>query len=378
MSDGDRGWSDPRARTAAIALAITLAIQVFTSLAATATSVLAPEIGRDLGFAPKLVGAFVGLMYAGGMSASLASGGFIERYGAIRVSQVCVLFCAAGLGMVVAYATASRRPPADAVRGPRRHRAGLRADHAGVVADSRAHGAPGADGAHVLDQADGRAGRCRACRCAAARRGARSRLARRVCAGRGHRHRHCGGGADCPCRPRRAQNPGTGAVRRRRRHPAGARAPHAGPAGARDRRFRLRRAAGLPDELPGDLSDRNARLLARCGRIRADRREPRRDRRPDPVGRRRGSVRDTARIARAHRDRRRGLRVADRGFRRRLAGGGAARRVRGIRRDRDRLEWRAAFAGGAPRARRSGRNDHRRRRIRHLRRGARAVPRPSR
>ena len=95
----------PPARTAAIALAITLAIQVFTSLAATATSVLAPEIGRDLGFAPKLVGVFVGLMYAGGMSASLASGGFIERYGAIRVSQVCVLFCAAGLGMVVAYAT---------------------------------------------------------------------------------------------------------------------------------------------------------------------------------------------------------------------------------------------------------------------------------
>jgi len=105
MSGADRGWRDSRARTAATALAITLAIQVFASLAATATSVLAPEIGRDLGFAPKLVGVFVGLIYAGGMSASLASGGFIERYGAIRVSQVCVLFCAAGLAMVVAYAT---------------------------------------------------------------------------------------------------------------------------------------------------------------------------------------------------------------------------------------------------------------------------------
>jgi MFS family permease len=103
-----RGPRDPRVRTAAAALAITLAIQVFTSLAGTATSVLAPEIGRDLGIAPKLVGVFVGLMYAGGMSASLASGGFIERYGAIRVSQVCVLLCAAGLAMVVGVATLSR------------------------------------------------------------------------------------------------------------------------------------------------------------------------------------------------------------------------------------------------------------------------------
>ena len=56
---------------------------------------LAPEIGRELGIAPKLVGAFVGIVYAGSMAASLASGMFIERHGAIRVSQVCVLLCAA-------------------------------------------------------------------------------------------------------------------------------------------------------------------------------------------------------------------------------------------------------------------------------------------
>lgn len=91
---------DPASRTGAIALGITLAIQIFTALAATATSVLAPEIGRALGIAPKLVGVFVGVIYAGSMTASLASGVFIERYGAIRVSQVCVLFCAAGMLMV--------------------------------------------------------------------------------------------------------------------------------------------------------------------------------------------------------------------------------------------------------------------------------------
>jgi MFS family permease len=95
---------DSRTRTAAIALAITLAIQIFTALAATSTSVLAPVIGRDLAIAPKLIGIFVGIVYAGSMAASLASGTFIERYGAIRVSQVCVLLCATG-ALVVAGGT---------------------------------------------------------------------------------------------------------------------------------------------------------------------------------------------------------------------------------------------------------------------------------
>jgi MFS family permease len=83
--------------SAAVALAITLAIQIFTAVAATAVSVLAPEIGRDVGVAPKLVGVFVGILFAASMVASLVSGMFIERHGAIRVSQVCVLLCAAGL-----------------------------------------------------------------------------------------------------------------------------------------------------------------------------------------------------------------------------------------------------------------------------------------
>jgi MFS family permease len=90
------------AHTAATALAATLAIQIFTSLAATATAVLAPMIAGDLALSPKLVGVFVGLIYIGSMTGSLASGGFIERHGAIRVSQACVLLCAASLAIVAA------------------------------------------------------------------------------------------------------------------------------------------------------------------------------------------------------------------------------------------------------------------------------------
>ena len=63
-------------------------------------SVLAPEIARDFGVPAKLIGVFVGLLYVGSMSASLASGHFIARNGAIRVSQVCVLLCAAGIALI--------------------------------------------------------------------------------------------------------------------------------------------------------------------------------------------------------------------------------------------------------------------------------------
>jgi MFS family permease len=87
-------------RTARVALAATLAIQVIVSLAATAPAVLAPVLAADLGVTPKWIGVFVGLVYAGAMLSSLACGGFIARYGPLRVSQVCVLICAAATAMV--------------------------------------------------------------------------------------------------------------------------------------------------------------------------------------------------------------------------------------------------------------------------------------
>ena len=87
-------------RTAAVALAATLAIQIFTSLSATAPAVLAPELAREMGLAPQWIGVFIGLVYLGAMLASVAAGGFIERFGAIRVSQFCVLLCATGIALV--------------------------------------------------------------------------------------------------------------------------------------------------------------------------------------------------------------------------------------------------------------------------------------
>ncbi len=80
-----------------VALAATLGIQIYTSLTATATAVLAPILASDFGVAPSWIGVFIGLLYVGAMAASLISGELVGRYGGIRVSQACVALCAAGM-----------------------------------------------------------------------------------------------------------------------------------------------------------------------------------------------------------------------------------------------------------------------------------------
>jgi predicted MFS family arabinose efflux permease len=84
----------------AVALSATLAIQVYTSFAATAVAVLAPAMAQSLDVPASWIGAFVGVVYAGAMLASVLCGAYIARHGAIRVSQVCVALCAAGIATV--------------------------------------------------------------------------------------------------------------------------------------------------------------------------------------------------------------------------------------------------------------------------------------
>lgn len=83
----------------AIPLATTLAVQALVSMAALTAPVLAPEAGAELGVAATLVGVFVALIYVGAMLSSLAAGDLVGRFGAIRVSQVCLLLCGAGLAL---------------------------------------------------------------------------------------------------------------------------------------------------------------------------------------------------------------------------------------------------------------------------------------
>lgn len=76
-----------------------LATQVLVAAAGLAAPVLAPIAARTLGFEPYLVGIFVSVMYAGAAMVGLVSGAMVARWGAVRVSQLCLLLAAAGLAL---------------------------------------------------------------------------------------------------------------------------------------------------------------------------------------------------------------------------------------------------------------------------------------
>lgn len=82
-----------------VPLATTLAVQALVSMAALTAPVLAPAAASELGIPATLVGVFVALIYVGAMISSLASGNLVVRFGAIRVSQVCLVLCGAGLAL---------------------------------------------------------------------------------------------------------------------------------------------------------------------------------------------------------------------------------------------------------------------------------------
>lgn len=80
-------------------LAITLAVQSMVAMALLTLPVMAIAVARSLNVTPALVGLYVAIVYIGAMAASLAAGTAVKRWGAIRVSQLGLLLCAAGLAV---------------------------------------------------------------------------------------------------------------------------------------------------------------------------------------------------------------------------------------------------------------------------------------
>lgn len=87
-------------RATVLPLFATLAVQAMVSMASIAVPVLAPVAARELAVSAGYIGIFVALVYLGGMLSSAASGDLIRRFGPIRISQYCLLCCAAGLAML--------------------------------------------------------------------------------------------------------------------------------------------------------------------------------------------------------------------------------------------------------------------------------------
>ena len=79
-----------------------LAMQTLATMAAFSIPAAAPEIGRDLGVEPALVGVFISIVYGTGMVSALLSPSAIRRLGAARTGQLVMLMTA---GMLAAAAS---------------------------------------------------------------------------------------------------------------------------------------------------------------------------------------------------------------------------------------------------------------------------------
>lgn len=80
-------------------LAITLAIQAMVAMGLLTLPAMAPKVAQAVGVSAAYIGLYIAVAYVGAMTASLASGAAVVRYGSIRVSQVGLLVCAAGLAL---------------------------------------------------------------------------------------------------------------------------------------------------------------------------------------------------------------------------------------------------------------------------------------
>ena len=86
-------------RAVFLPVAVTLAIQTLVAFAIYSTPVMAPVATREIGVSAAAIGYFVAVAYVGSMLGSAAAGGWVARFGPIRVSQVGLGLCLAGLAL---------------------------------------------------------------------------------------------------------------------------------------------------------------------------------------------------------------------------------------------------------------------------------------
>lgn len=82
-----------------LALIATLAIQALVAMAVLAPPVLAPLAAPAMGVSANTIGLYTSLIYAAACIAAAASGAPIRRHGAIRLSQISLVLCGAGLAL---------------------------------------------------------------------------------------------------------------------------------------------------------------------------------------------------------------------------------------------------------------------------------------
>src|SRR5579864_3584309 len=82
-----------------LALIATLAIQALVSMTVLTPPGLAALAAPDIGVGSERVGLFTALVYAGAILSSAGSGALLARAAPLRLSQWCLVFCAAGIAV---------------------------------------------------------------------------------------------------------------------------------------------------------------------------------------------------------------------------------------------------------------------------------------
>jgi MFS family permease len=90
----------PAPRGVVLVLTLTTLIQALASMAALSIPVIGASITADFGLSTAAIGYYISLLYFAAALASLVGGEAAQRWGPVRVSQLCLLLCAAGLALV--------------------------------------------------------------------------------------------------------------------------------------------------------------------------------------------------------------------------------------------------------------------------------------
>jgi MFS family permease len=94
----------------ALPLAVTFAVQAAVTVALFCAPVLAPAAAPAFDVAPSAVGYYIAIAYVGSMLGSIAAGGWVARFGPIRVSQFGLAACLTGLALAAVAPALRARP----------------------------------------------------------------------------------------------------------------------------------------------------------------------------------------------------------------------------------------------------------------------------
>lgn len=86
-------------RALVVPVTVTFAVQALVAMAVYSAPVMAPVAGPALGVPAAHVGYYIAVVYLGSMIGSITGGGWVARFGPIRVSQIGLGLCLIGLAL---------------------------------------------------------------------------------------------------------------------------------------------------------------------------------------------------------------------------------------------------------------------------------------